>query len=86
MENVLEQLNVTTISLESATTGIIQGFIQDDINQEVMSLLEENIKAEVIIAKLECFRDPLFTEVKELLSNVVQKSLLRIEALQTQIM
>lgn len=84
MENDLEQVNVTTISLESATTGIIQGFIQDDINQEVMSLLEDNIKAEVIIAKLECFSDPLFTEVQELLSNVVQKSLMRIDALESQ--
>ena len=84
MENVLQQVNVTTISLESATTGIIQGFIQDDINQEVMSLLEDNRKAEVIIAKLECFSDPLFAEVQELLSNVVQKSLSRIDALESQ--
>ena len=80
MENDLEQLNVAT------TTGIIQGFIQDDINQEVMSLQLENVDANCIIAKLEYFNDPLLSETKGLLSKVVKNNLSRIEALQTQML
>lgn len=86
MENVLGQVNVATTSLESATTGIIQGFIQDDINQEVISLQLENVDAKTLIGKLERSSDPLLIEAKDLLSKVVQNNISRIEALQTQVM
>lgn len=86
MENVLEQVNVVTKnSPESLTTGIIQEFIQDDINQEVDSLSLENEDANRIIAKLECFSDPLLSETKGLLSKVVKDNLSRIGALQEQL-
>lgn len=80
MENVLEQVNVST------TTGIIQGFIQDDINQEVIYLQLENVDAKTLIGKLEYSSEPLLSETKELLSKVVKNNISRIDALQTQVM
>lgn len=81
----MEEINVATNSLENATRGIIQGFIQDDINQEVMSLQLENVDAKSLISKLASSVDPLLSETKELLSKVVKNNISRINSLQTQI-
>lgn len=86
MENVLGQVNVAT----KLKAGIIEGFIQDDINAEVADLLLENVHAKIIIDKLECdfyslSSDQLSNETKGLLSKVVKNNLSRIEALQLQI-